>query len=230
MSLNQIEIDAQQWDSVQAAYAEPPVVDYPQDFGPDGYPPPALALQGYPAYSPYGQRPTNGLAIASLVCSIFATPLGVIFGHVALSQINRSREGGRGLAIAGLVIGYMVTAFVVVMVLAVSYFGLVIAPTLEPSRDSASYSWPSLAETPVGIPDSSSRAIFAADVGDCIRRQNEGGGENGVQPVTVEAANCGTRFATHRVVTRTDHPDNCMGEWVRTTSYSSPVVLCLIPD
>ncbi|MGZ5363256.1 MAG: DUF4190 domain-containing protein [Mycobacterium sp.] len=29
-------------------------------------------------------------------------PLGIAFGHMALSQINRSNDDGRGLAIAGL--------------------------------------------------------------------------------------------------------------------------------
>jgi hypothetical protein len=48
------------------------------------------------------------MAIASLVVSLICcAPLGVIFGHVAISQINKTGEGGRGLAIAGLVIGYV---------------------------------------------------------------------------------------------------------------------------
>ena len=57
--------------------------------------------------------PTNGLAIASLVVGILwmwwiGSILAVVFGHVALRQIARSPYGqsGRGLAIAGLVLGY----------------------------------------------------------------------------------------------------------------------------
>ncbi len=51
---------------------------------------------------------TNGLAIASLVTSILGLSiLGVIFGHVALKKITVTGEGGRGLALAGLVIGYL---------------------------------------------------------------------------------------------------------------------------
>lgn len=51
---------------------------------------------------------TNGLAIASLVTGILGfSILSVIFGHIALNQIGRSREEGRGLAIAGLVLGYV---------------------------------------------------------------------------------------------------------------------------
>ncbi|MCV7044733.1 DUF4190 domain-containing protein [Mycobacterium frederiksbergense] len=53
------------------------------------------------------------MAIAALVCSLVLAPLGIVFGHIALSQINRTGEEGRGLAIAGLVIGYIFTAIAV---------------------------------------------------------------------------------------------------------------------
>ncbi len=65
--------------------------------------------------NPYGRR-TNGLAIASIVLSLaafltFASAIGgVVTGHIALSQIARTGEEGRGLAIAGLVIGYIFVA------------------------------------------------------------------------------------------------------------------------
>jgi type IV pilus assembly protein PilA len=62
---------------------------------------------------------TSGLAIASLIFGIlflfFPLPvLAVVFGHISLSQIKKSagRLGGRGMAIAGLVLGYMGIAFV----------------------------------------------------------------------------------------------------------------------
>lgn len=65
----------------------------------------------------YGTSPpaqgTNPLAVASLVCSILGLccPLavvGVVLGHVALSQLARpgNTQQGRGLAIAGLAVGY----------------------------------------------------------------------------------------------------------------------------
>ncbi len=53
---------------------------------------------------------TSGWAIASLVCSLLGfSLLGVIFGHIALNQINRAngQMQGRGLAIAGLILGYI---------------------------------------------------------------------------------------------------------------------------
>ena len=56
----------------------------------------------------------NGLAIVSLVLGItwiywLGSILAVIFGHIALSQITKSngQQSGKGLAIAGLVLGYV---------------------------------------------------------------------------------------------------------------------------
>src|ERR687890_1845238 len=50
---------------------------------------------------------TNPFAIASLVLAFFVTLLSIVFGHVALNQIKRTGEGGRGLALAGLWISYL---------------------------------------------------------------------------------------------------------------------------
>ena len=62
--------------------------------------------QGQPLQNYAGPRPTNPMAIAALVSSLVLAPLGIIFGHISLSQIKRTGEDGRGLAIAGLAIGY----------------------------------------------------------------------------------------------------------------------------
>lgn len=57
---------------------------------------------------------TNGLAVASMVLGILwlfwlGSLLAIIFGHLALRQIDSTQgtQGGRGLAIAGLVLGYV---------------------------------------------------------------------------------------------------------------------------
>lgn len=91
---------------------------------------PVPPVQGYdPArnYSTgtYGtQSPgTNTMAVLSLVFAFFFSLAAVIMGHVALSQIKRTGEGGRGLAIAGLILGYLgLVAWVIVAVL---YFALI---------------------------------------------------------------------------------------------------------
>jgi peptidyl-prolyl cis-trans isomerase B (cyclophilin B) len=82
-----------------------------------GYPPPPGPYAGYYGYSGYPQQPsTNSLAIVSLVCAFLFAPLGILFGHISLSQIRKTGEEGRGLAIAGLVIGYLITVFTILVV------------------------------------------------------------------------------------------------------------------
>ena len=69
---------------------------------------------------------TSGKAIASLVCGLlFFVPLAfiaaIVFGHIALSEIRKSagRLKGDGLAIAGLVLGYMwVVAIPIILIIA----------------------------------------------------------------------------------------------------------------
>ncbi|MGU3502190.1 peptidylprolyl isomerase [Mycobacterium sp. C31M] len=75
------------------------------------YPP---APYGYP---PPAARPTNSLAIAALICGILIAPLGIVFGHISLYQIKRSGDEGRGMAIAGLVLGYLLTVLGVLVVI-----------------------------------------------------------------------------------------------------------------
>jgi hypothetical protein len=53
------------------------------------------------------------VSIASALTSIGAVA-AIITGHVALTQIKRSGESGRGLALAGTIIGYLTIALWVV--------------------------------------------------------------------------------------------------------------------
>ncbi len=91
------------------------------------------ANYGYGQYAPQGQgapygrplqRKTNGMAIASLVCScagifLIGVPavVGIIFGFVARSQIRRSQgaQGGGGMAMAGIIVGFGVVALLVIV-------------------------------------------------------------------------------------------------------------------
>ena len=47
---------------------------------------------------------TNGFAIAGFVCAFILPILGIIFSAIAMKQIDERKEGGKGLAVAGLVI------------------------------------------------------------------------------------------------------------------------------
>lgn len=93
-----------------------------------GGPPPYQQYQPYQPYQPY--RPsaggyyagpmapaTSGFAIASLICSIlgvlgmlgFGSILGIIFGHMAVREIDNANGmlQGRGIAQAGMILGYI---------------------------------------------------------------------------------------------------------------------------
>lgn len=63
--------------------------------------------------------PTSGAAVASLVFGIigilggwcmFGLPclIAVLLGHVALGETKRGQKAGHGMAVAGLVLGYLV--------------------------------------------------------------------------------------------------------------------------
>lgn len=96
-------------------------------------PPPGMLPGPYGPGAPYGyamvpQTSTNGMAIASMVLGIvwiywIGSILAIVFGHVSLSQIKRNPyQTGRGMAIAGLVLGYIglttLTLFIVVIIAA----------------------------------------------------------------------------------------------------------------
>ncbi|MEN9621068.1 MAG: hypothetical protein RL499_1261 [Actinomycetota bacterium] len=83
----------------------------------DVTPPPAAQPAPTPYAAPAGAK-TNTLAIVSLVLAFFISLGAVICGHIALSQIKKTGENGRGLALAGLILGYvgLVVGFFVVVI------------------------------------------------------------------------------------------------------------------
>ena len=91
----------------QQGYGQP---QYPQQpYGQLGY-----GHTGYP--SPQWARPTNTMAILALVMSFVLAPVGLVLGIVARKQIRRTGEEGDGLALAGIIIGGIFTAFFVLMI------------------------------------------------------------------------------------------------------------------
>jgi hypothetical protein len=119
----------------QPTYGQPPAGQPP--YGQTGYPAPG----GYPP-----PRKTNGLAIAALVCSLAAfvtcisAPVGIVLGVIALSQIKKTGEEGRGMALAGVWIGSIFTALAVIAIALLVAFGVWFAEDVEGPCDSSSYS------------------------------------------------------------------------------------------
>lgn len=119
----------------------PPLGNDPhQPYGPPGGQPEQPGQPGQP-YAPYGAyggaygqpaqpygypapAPTNGMAIASLVVSVvsivacagFTGFIGAILGHVARGQIKRNNEQGAGLALAGIIVGWVGFALFIAMI------------------------------------------------------------------------------------------------------------------
>ncbi|WP_431782226.1 DUF4190 domain-containing protein [Streptomyces chumphonensis] len=86
------------------------------------HPPPGPAYGG----SPYGgpPRPTNGLAVASLVCALTCLPpVGLVLGIIALAQLRRRHESGRGMAVAGVVVSAVSLVIIAASVLVAVFAG-----------------------------------------------------------------------------------------------------------
>jgi hypothetical protein len=112
------------------AYSPPPGQPYYEPQQP--YPP----YQGpYPPYPPVS--PTNGLAIASLVCGVGTFVIGLSFipaiicGHIARRQIRRTGEQGGGLALAGLILGYVGGALFIAAVLVIVFLVAKVSSTVS---------------------------------------------------------------------------------------------------
>ena len=100
----------------------PPPVPTPSDATPPpAAPTPPPAQPVYPAYGQpapgYYAPPTNTMAILALVFGFVFAPVGIVLGHLALGQIKRTGESGRGLALAGVIVGYALVGFFFLLVL-----------------------------------------------------------------------------------------------------------------
>ncbi|MER5310186.1 DUF4190 domain-containing protein [Streptomyces sp. NPDC002773] len=74
---------------------------------------------GAPGAAPYGlppRRTTNGFAVASLIAGIVCClpPLGLILGLVALPQIRKRDQAGKGLAVSGIVLSAVSSLLLVI--------------------------------------------------------------------------------------------------------------------
>ncbi|WP_433724213.1 DUF4190 domain-containing protein [Actinoplanes sp. CA-051413] len=125
----------------------------PQPDGYPGFPPP-----GASPYPPPGSGGTSGFAIASLIFGILGgILLSVIFGIVALVQIRKRGQKGRGMAIAGLTLS---GCWVLLIIIGVT------AAIISDSGNSSS--------STAGGANSGSVSVTQLKPGDCI---------NGIQTV-----------------------------------------------
>lgn len=124
---------AQAYGSANATYGAPAYGSPASGSSSYGAATPSASGQGDAAYASgaytsggYGYAMparTNTLAIVSLIASVvgvFVLPVigqivGIVTGHMSLSQIKARAEKGRGLAVAGLIVGYVTLALGVLL-------------------------------------------------------------------------------------------------------------------
>lgn len=122
--------------SYEGSYPPPPAASQQPAYTPPIYPasaPQGYGQQGYPqgGYGYAAPRPTNVLAIISLISAIAGLSLipflgsiaAVITGHMSLKQIERTGENGRGLALGGTIVGWIsLGLWVLGIIIAVLFF------------------------------------------------------------------------------------------------------------
>ncbi|MDG4857002.1 DUF4190 domain-containing protein [Streptomyces sp. T-3] len=148
------------------------------------YPPQTPPQPGsWPPPPPGGpqQRTQNGLAIASFVLSLVCfAPVGLVLGIVALRQIARRGQRGKGLAIAGVVISSVSLVLAAVLVVV----GVVFARDFDaPKRDKSTGQ----------VAEASTASLFDLKKGDCFTpgEQVRNDGKSGsIKDISVEIVPC----------------------------------------
>jgi hypothetical protein len=129
------------------------------------WPPPPPGWQLWipdPSVPDAPKQGTNGFAVAALIFGILGGLLGIVFGIVALVQLRRRRQGGKGMAITGL---SLAGCWIVLIVIGA------VGAALHPA--------------PAGnVRHRHSISVFALQVGDCFDNPSQAQAALGVNDVT----------------------------------------------
>lgn len=93
-------------------YGPPPVTTGSYGAAGAGFGAPSSSGPGFP---PSPKADYNTYAVLAPIFGVVVPPAGVALGHLALPQIRRTGERGRGAAIAGLVIGYVMCVVLIIL-------------------------------------------------------------------------------------------------------------------
>lgn len=80
------------------------------NLNPQPLPPQQPQQPQYGAYQQPQPAGYNTMSIVAFILAFFVSIVGIILGFVALSQIKRTGEQGRGLALAAVIIGFVEVA------------------------------------------------------------------------------------------------------------------------
>jgi Na+-transporting methylmalonyl-CoA/oxaloacetate decarboxylase gamma subunit len=145
------------------------------------------------------------MAILSLVFAFLFWPLAIAFGHVARKQIARTGEGGRGLATAGLILGYIGVGFVVLLIIFMASTAAAVSQGYAPA---------------VPFPAApTSSAMNDVKVTEC----NSGSGPLGMSGTTVAVTNGTDRTQTYLITVSLNNADgNRLGEAIGAVNSVAP--------
>ena len=81
---------------------------------------------------PPQQEETNVLAIIGLVLAFLMPPVGGVVSIIALNQIKKTGQKGKGIAIAGIIVGF----FAIVAIIAILAISVILSTLIWPSVES----------------------------------------------------------------------------------------------
>ena len=134
---------------------------------------------------------TNALAIWGFILAIFLPLIGLILSIVAVSQIKKTNEGGKGLAIAGIVIGSILLFFQILFFIGIVNGAKNISTNTNTQSSNSQSS------------NNSSKPAEVAKIGQAVR--------DGKFEFTVTGFSCGqTSVGTNQYLTKQAQGQYCM--------------------
>lgn len=189
---------------------------------------PLIATSGIPY--PTTEPRHNTLAVLSPVFAVVFPPAGVVLGHWALAQMRRSGEPGRTAAIWGLILGYLLTA---ALILGLIFWAATNAGETAQSTSTATATvlplpqdLPPVVVTSVAPPPSSPRVkldLATVTAGTCAEIQKRDVGDDALDLFGVP---CEHRQGVYTVVARVATDSNCQSTYIAAPPDHS-FALCL---
>lgn len=135
-----------------------------------------------PSPPPVAAPQTSGKSIASLIFGLFsflfpAAVVAIVMGHISLSEINKSagRITGRGMAIAGLVLGYLGVSFIPFLIIAAIAIPNLLRARIAANEASAVASIRSLNASEIGFARAHPETGFTCRLDDLVGSGGEYG-------------------------------------------------------
>lgn len=194
-----------------------------------GLPPSAITD---PATTPPFRQNSNALATPALIGALLFAPAGIILGHISLSQIKKTGEGGKTVAVIALVLGYSLLALgIVTWVVIISIISSVNNSWEDASATATEAEMPEITSSSEVISakdpsDPIGNTIRSLQIGDCLYRESRDG-----QITSIRRVDCERWDAYYRVDSVTTESSDCLSEnWVRSrarTGNETDAVVCL---